>query len=78
MSITTEPGYVNRNGQINLGRTDPPRAGTDHNQKVYILRCPECQRNYGVNGSDIFQRKCPFHQGGAPGLPLTDAELSLE
>jgi hypothetical protein len=78
MAKTTEPGYVNRNGQMNLGRTDPPRAGTDFNQYVYVLRCLECPRNYGVNGAAIFERKCPFHQGGAPGLQLTDEELKLD
>ena len=77
MSDTTEPGYVNRNGQTNLGRTNPPRVGTDHNQFIYVMRCPVCHHNYGVNGSDIFQRKCPIHQKGTKGLPLTDEEQSL-
>ena len=27
---TTEPGYTNRNCQINVGPTDPLRNGTDH------------------------------------------------
>ena len=59
---TTMPGYKNRNGQIVVGKTI--LSGNDHNQYVYELRCPECRRSYGVNGTDIFQRKCPFHQGG--------------
>jgi hypothetical protein len=29
-----------------------------------------CGREYGANGSDIFQRKCPNCQGGTSGLPL--------
>lgn len=71
---TTEPGYVNRNGQINLGRTNPPRPGNDAGQSIYVMRCPKCGHNYGVNGSDIWQRRCPKHGGGQPGLPLTPAE----
>jgi hypothetical protein len=64
---TTEPGFVNRNGQVVVRATG--LAGTDHGQSVYVLRCPTCDKEYGVNGSDIFQRRCPNHQGGAPGLP---------
>ena len=78
MTKTTEPGYVNRNGQMNLGRTDPPRAGTDHNQKIYVMRCPVCERNYGVNGSDIHHRRCPIHDKSKPGLPLTGDEKLLQ
>jgi hypothetical protein len=63
---TTEPGYVNANGQTVVRRTD--HAGTDHLQVVYVLRCGQCQREYGANGSDIARRRCPFHDGGAPGL----------
>ena len=44
---STDDGYVNRNGQINLGRTNPPRAGTDHRQVVYVMHCPYCKENYG-------------------------------
>jgi hypothetical protein len=65
---TTEPGYTNRNGQVVVGPTHLP--GTDHNQYVYILRCGNCACEYGANGSDIFQRKCPNCQGGAQGLPI--------
>jgi hypothetical protein len=64
---TTTPGYINRNGQVVVHKTG--LAG-HHNQTVYELRCPECQLTYGCNGADIFQRKCPFHQGGEPGLSL--------
>lgn len=76
MSKTTEPGYINRHGQINLGPTSPPCPGNDHNQIIYVMRCIECGTNYGANGSDIFQRKCPEHQGGATGLTITDIEVS--
>ena len=65
---TTEPGYRNRNGQVVVRATH--LAGNDHNQYVYVLLCGDCGHEYGANGSDIFQRKRPNHQGGAPGLPI--------
>lgn len=63
---TTRIGFVNRNRQVNLRATDLP--GNDHLQKIYVLRCKHCEHEYGANGSDIFQRKCPNCQDGAPGL----------
>jgi hypothetical protein len=63
---TTKPGYRNRNDQVNLRPTGLP--GTDHGQSIYVLRCERCSNEYGANGSDIFQRKCPRCQNGAPGL----------
>lgn len=63
---TTAPGYVNRNGQEVLQGTDLP--GNDHNQVVYVMRCKTCFNRYGVNGSDIWQRRCPVCGGGAAGL----------
>ena len=71
---TTVRGYENRNGQVNLGRTDPVRSGSGSNQYVYVLHCPCCGRNYGSNGADIFQRKCPSCQGGKAGEPLVGDE----
>jgi hypothetical protein len=65
---TTEPGYTNRNGQTVVRPTD--LAGTDYGQRVYVLKCGSCRREYGANGSDIFQRRCPSCQGGKPGLPI--------
>jgi hypothetical protein len=65
---TTEPGYLNRNGQRVIRETG--KAGNDHLQFVFVLRCDACSTEYGANGSDIFQRRCPSCQGGAPGLPL--------
>lgn len=65
---TTEFGYRNRNGQIVLRKTDLP--GNDHNQMTYVLHCEQCGHEYGANGSDIFLRRCPAHDGGATGLPI--------
>lgn len=64
---TTEVGFTNRNGQTVIRKTDLP--GNDHNQIIYVLRCGHCAHEYGANGSDIFQRRCPEHDGGQRGLP---------
>lgn len=61
---TTEPGYLNRNGQINIRPLGIP--GTDHGQSLYQLACTHCGTNYAANGSDIHLRKCPACQGGNP------------
>lgn len=63
---TTQVGYINRNGQEVIRPT--ARPGTDRHQSVYVLRCRGCGHEYGTNGSDIFQRRCPVHDGGAPGI----------
>jgi Zn finger protein HypA/HybF involved in hydrogenase expression len=63
---TTEPGYENRNGQVVIRNSGLP--GNDHAQTIYELKCSHCNHVYGANGSDIFQRKCPNCQSGAPGL----------
>lgn len=65
---TTEIGYINRNQQKNLGSRGV--KGTDHGQVAYKLQCqnPDCGVEYGANGTDIFQRKCPTCQGGLPGI----------
>ncbi|GLC27769.1 DUF429 domain-containing protein [Roseisolibacter agri] len=65
---TTQPGYVNRNQQEVLSATGRP--GSDHNALTYLLRCQRCGNEYGANGTDIWQRRCPQCQGGAPGNPL--------
>jgi len=73
---TTRAGYINKNGQINIGRTEPSRAGTDRGQYIYIIKCTKCGESYGANGSDIFERKCPFCQRGRPGLALLADEIN--
>ena len=65
---TTRPGFVNRNEQEVLRKTDLP--GNDQNQLVYVLRCRRCGERYGANGSDLFQRRCPACGAGRPGLPI--------
>lgn len=68
MGATTIPGYVNRNKQTVLRRTNLP--GNDHFQMTYVMQCESFKHEYGANGSDIFQRRCPACDGGAPGLPI--------
>ncbi len=63
---TTRLGYTNRNRQRCLGTRG--LRGTDHGQSVYLLQCLDCGHQYGANGSDVFLRKCPACQGGAPGI----------
>ena len=70
---STSPGYINRNRQRVVRATDLP--GNDHLQKIYILRCEDCGTEYGANGSDIFQRRCPKCQGGKPGLSMTKIRI---
>lgn len=64
MSKTTQLGYVNRNQQKNMGRTNIP--GTDNHQWFYLMECQVCNTQYYANGSDIWLRKCPRCQGGKP------------
>jgi hypothetical protein len=64
--LTTKQGYRNRNQQVVVRPTGLP--GTDHGQSIYVLSCGHCKAEYGANGSDIWQRRCPRCQGGAPGL----------
>lgn len=59
---STEKGYVNKNNQKNLGKTD--KEGTDNNQYFYEMECLNCGHKCYANGTDIWQRKCPACQNG--------------
>ena len=63
---TTQIGYQNRNDQRCDGHRGMP--GNDHGQKAYRLTCLKCGNEYGANGTDIFQRRCPNCQGGEAGI----------
>jgi hypothetical protein len=67
-SKTTQIGYKNRNNQRNLGTQEI--KGTDYGQYSYKLKCLKCGNEYGSNGTDIFERKCPACQNGRPGIPF--------
>jgi hypothetical protein len=62
MADTTRPGYKNRNGQVVIRESGLP--GTYHQQFIYQIACIECGFNYGANGSDITDSKCPKCQSG--------------
>lgn len=68
MAYSTVPGFENNNGQRVVRGTHLP--GNDHLQRVYHLQCGHCGYDYGANGSDIWERKCPACQEGAPGLVI--------
>jgi hypothetical protein len=65
---STKPGFTNANGQTVVRSTGLP--GTDHGQSIYVVHCGVCEKDYGANGSDLWLRKCPYCQGGRPGLPF--------
>lgn len=39
---TTNYGYVNKNSQMNIGRTE--EAGTDYMQVLYKMECQHCKQ----------------------------------
>ncbi len=67
---TTDAGYVNVHKQHNMGKTE--RAGTDHLQYLYRMKCGLCGHEYDANGTDIFEKKCPHCQNGARTASRTD------
>ena len=70
-SATTTPGSVNENGQVVVRDTGFPSESFP-GQRVYHLRCTHCGHQYGSNGTDVFKRLCPRHQGGAQGERLRE------
>jgi hypothetical protein len=67
---TTAIGYRNRDDQVVLHRTD--LSGSRLYQRVYLMRCDQCGHEYGVDGCDVHNRRCPNCQGGPPGLPTSN------
>ena len=63
-----KPGERNRNAQQILRITEA--RGTDHNARVWILKCGACGHIYGCNSTDVFERKCPACQRGKAGLEI--------
>ena len=77
-----QPGDINKNGQ-ELIRNVGPSPNHDYSDN-WELKCSECrdvprcehqrvhgcQRRYGCNGCDFWQRKCPGCQDGKPGNPI--------
>jgi hypothetical protein len=65
-ATTTDIGYTNRNGQRVIKHTS--LSENLPGQKLYVLQCTRCGREYGANGCDIHIRRCPRCMGGQPGL----------
>jgi hypothetical protein len=63
-SKSTVEGYINKNNQKNLGKTD--QRGSGNLQWFYQMKCLDCGYTYFANGHDIWLRKCPTCQGGQP------------
>ena len=59
---STDVGYVNKNRQKNLGRTEKQAVRPYAN--IYQMCCEICGHKYFANGSDIHLKKCPQCQGG--------------
>lgn len=68
---TTTPGYKNQNDQI-VVRDTGVASESFPGQRVYHLRCSVCGHQYGANGTDVFKRLCPNHQGGSRGEKLRE------
>ncbi len=61
-------GDTNQRGQRLLRMTDSP--GSDHNAKIWVMKCGRCGHVYGCNSTDAWERKCPKCQRGKPGLAV--------
>lgn len=77
LSPTTTPGHTNPNGQVVIAATGAPSTLRDR-QSIYHLRCTHCRHDYGCNGMDIKDRRCPNCQSGTPGEPLRDPAPTLD
>ena len=53
-NCSTIEGYVNRNNQKNLGRTN--ERGNNPTNWFYRMRCENCLYEYKANGSDIHEK----------------------
>jgi hypothetical protein len=65
MEVAFRPGYVNLNGQRNLGPV--PGPADKARSASYLLRCEGCGHTYGSRSGDLRRRRCPKCQTGTPG-----------
>jgi hypothetical protein len=65
--LQTMINFINRNAQQVIRAIQ--LSETDHRDRVYVLRCGHCGKEYATNGAEVWERLCPFCQGGAAGLP---------
>ena len=54
---STDPGYINKNNQKNLGYRGI--SETHYNQKFFEMECLDCGHKYMANGCDVWLRTCP-------------------
>jgi putative restriction endonuclease len=66
--VMKKPGDINRNDQQILRLTK--ERGTDHQARVWVLKCLQCLNIYGSNSTDAWERKCPACQKGNAGLDV--------
>ena len=72
---TADEGFINRNNQMNLGRVEPQRQHPKTYQYIHNMKCLDCSKEYFTWSGDIFERRCPRHDKGAPGPTLEDGRL---
>jgi len=58
--------FVNRNSQRVIRAIQLSQK--DHRDRVYVLRCGHCGNEYAANGAEVWERLCPFCQGGTASL----------
>lgn len=61
------PGFVSINNQLVIDEA-PEYVSNHESAKPWWLVCLDCKYEYGANGCDIHNRKCPKCQGGKAGL----------
>jgi hypothetical protein len=66
---TTAVGYRNVYRQEVIRKTAV--AGPRPYQRMYDLRCGDCGHEYGTEGCDVHNRRCPRCQGGPWGPPIS-------
>jgi ribosomal protein L37E len=63
------PGDINNHHQRLVRKTDQP--GNHPTSHIWVLACDRCGHEYGPNGFDAHERRCPHCGGGKPGLNIS-------
>lgn len=65
-----EIGEQNKNKQI-LMRKTPQKSTTHPFALIWVMRCSRCNHEYGCNGCDAHERRCPqCNPDVNPGEPI--------
>ena len=70
-ALQTMINFINRNAQRVIRAIQ--LSETDHRDRVYVLRCGHCNNEYATNGAEVWERRCPFCQGGAVSPSVSDS-----